>query len=54
MYVLPAWAPKPHLSHTGCGKGRADRVVGGKMGGKKGKNNKRGGTRVFSIAATSI
>ena len=29
------WASKPHLSYTGCGKGRAGGVAGGKMGGKK-------------------
>ena len=48
------WALKPYLNRTGCKKGKAGRAVGGKVGGKKGRSSKRGGTRVFSIIATSI
>ena len=50
MYALPAWAFKPHLSHTSCEKGRA----GGKIGGKKGRSSKRGGTRASSIVTASV
>ena len=54
MYTLPIWAPKPYLSCTDCGKGKAGRVVGNKIGRKKGKSNKKNGTKVFSITAASI
>ena len=54
MYALPVWAPKPYLSYTSCEKGRASKAVGNKMGGKKGKSNKKGSTRVFSITTTFI
>ena len=53
MYTLPIWALKPHLSHTSCGKGRADGAAGGEMGGKKGKSSKRGGAKAFNIIAIS-
>ena len=49
MYTLPARAFKPHLSYTSCGKSRAGKAVGSKIGGKKGKSNKRSNTGVFSI-----
>ena len=45
------WAPKPHLNHTGCGKGKAGKVVGGKIGRKKGRSSKRGNTKVFKFRA---
>jgi hypothetical protein len=48
------WAPKPYLSCTSCEKGRAGKVVGGKIGRKKGKSSKRSSTGVFSIAITSV
>ena len=54
MYTLPVWAFKPYLSHTSCGKGKAGKIVGNKMGGKKGRSNKRGSTGVFNIITTSI
>ena len=48
------WALKPYLNHTGCKKGKAGRAVGSKIGGKKGRSSKRGGTRVFSVVTASI
>ena len=54
MYALPVWAFKPYLSRASCGKGRVGRVVGGKIGRKKGRSSKRGGAGVFSVTTTSI
>ena len=54
MYTLPIWALKPHLSHTSCGKGKAGRAASSKIGGKKGRSSKRGGTGASSIVTTSI
>ena len=54
VYALPARAPKPYLSCTSCKKGRAGKAVGNKIGGKKGKSNKRSSTGVFSIVTTSV
>ena len=54
MYALLVRAFKPHLSYTSCRKGRAGRAAGGEIGGKKGKNSKRGGVGAFSIVATFI
>ena len=54
MYALPTRAPKPHLSHTSCGKDRAGGAVGGEIGRKKGRNSKKSGTEVFNITAAFI
>ena len=54
MYALLAWAPKSHLSRTGCGKGKAGKVVSNKMGRKKGRSSKKSSTGVFSITAAFI
>ena len=54
MYTLPVWASKPYLSYTGCEKGRAGEAVSNKIGRKKGRNNKKGSARVFSITAAFI
>ena len=54
MYILPIWVSKPYLSHTSCGKGRAGGVVGNKIGRKKGRSSKKGGTRVFNVTAAFI
>ena len=54
MYALPIWAPKLHLSHTGCKKSKTDRAVGSKIGRKKGRSSKRGGTGAFSVVIASI
>ena len=54
MYALLVWAPKPHLTYAGCGKGRAGGVVSSEIGKKKGKNSKRGGARAFSVIAASV
>ena len=51
---MPVWAPKPYLSCTGCGKGKAGKAVGNEISKKKGKSSKRGSTRVSSIATTFI
>ena len=35
-------------------KGRLGGAVGSEIGGKKSRSGKRGGTRVFSVVATSV
>ena len=54
VYALPAWALKPYLSYTGCGKGRAGKAVSSKISRKKGKSNKKSSTGVFNITTASI
>ena len=48
------WAPKPHLSCTSCGKGRAGRAAGSKMGGKKGKSSKKSSAGASSVVTAFI
>jgi hypothetical protein len=47
-------APKPRLSRASRGKGRAGRVVGGKIGEKKGGSGGIGSAKASSVAVTSI
>ena len=54
MYALPIRALKPYLSYTSCRKGKTGKVVGSKIGRKKGKSSKRGNTGVFSIATAFV
>ena len=54
---MPTRAPKPRLSCTSRGKGRVGRVVGGKIGGKKGRSGRSSGSgsaKVSGVATASI
>ena len=53
VYTLPAWAFKPYLSYTSCGKGRAGGVAGSEMGEKKSRSSRRSSTKVFGVVAAS-
>ena len=54
MYTLFTRALKPYLNCTSYEKGKAGRVAGSKMGGKKSKSSKRGGARAFSVITAFI
>jgi hypothetical protein len=51
---LPARALKPYLSYTSRRKGRAGRVVGGKISGKIGGRGERGGTSASGLVTAFI
>ena len=52
-YALPARAPKPRLSRTSRGKGRAGGAAGGEISGKMGGRGKRGGAGASGLVAAS-
>ena len=54
VYTLPAWAFKPYLSYTSCGKGRAGGAAGSEIGGKKSRSSRKGGAGAFSVIAAFI